>query len=138
MDDDVTAESDGAVTPGKDATTYSGVTSKPSKPSVSTSLHCCRCVKNVPFFVPPEEREEAMSEARAAIKAKLQTDRHSLSSYIRSKQSAPDPRLASAIVGSTVGIACFVIVFGFVVGSDVVDLIRFLMNQRHRENHVSS
>ncbi|KAK7111313.1 glutamate--tRNA ligase-like [Littorina saxatilis] len=77
----------------------------------------CRCLENVALTLANSTSQKAQ-QTKQQIQDDLLEDRKQLSSYIRSKTSAPDERKSALVVGSTVGIVVFIIVLCLVVLPD--------------------
>ncbi|KAK7111317.1 hypothetical protein V1264_010973 [Littorina saxatilis] len=91
----------------------------------ATNLLCrCRCGQ--------KKVNKDLANRTEAIIADLTTDKKQLSSYIRSKTSALDRRMSSAVLGASVGIVSFVVVFGFIL---VLDVGAFVRKWTDRKQH---
>ncbi|KAK7098134.1 uncharacterized protein [Littorina saxatilis] len=100
------------------------VTSKTSQKAVTSGRRCvCRCqVRDALEAASEGDVQQRVSELRSA----LTVETAGLSSKVRSKTSAPDPRVSSRLT-ATVAILCVVIAFAVPVIMDLSDVIAFIV-----------
>ena len=126
---DISTHSVAITTPGPSDAGAQTETTLSSENLIIKTCQACRCVNNKQNKS-KEVRERTINEAREAIRKTLSVNMTMLSSHRRRKESSPDNRQTSAAIGASLGIACMAVLLVFLVGTDVVDVLRFFSGKK--------